>query len=382
MDVDPFALEVPAREDVAQVRVALVRAGDVAPGLDRTVDDHAGTPQPDRPDVAGDAADRGEVGLVGEPQRRKAEQLSQLGLARLAIARKHDGDDLTAAAPQQQRLEEGARLHAEAVAQRIDRGDAGGRDRRGLRHVRRARRLLDASRRLLEVRPVVAVAAEGDAILPHLGEDLKLVRDVTAHRARVRLDADGVEAHAREDARVRAVLGPVAPVEAGHVGVEAVGVFHNELARAQEPGARARFVATLRLEVIDHERQLAVGQGLLLRVQVDELLVRVAHHELAAVVVGRAERDRLERVPAAGLLPGLRGGEDGHLELLAADPVHLFADDLLDSLGHAEAEREPGVEAGGQRARDRRAQHQAVPGCLGLGGRLAQGAAEKQRLSH
>ena len=382
MDVDPFALEVPAREDVAQVRVALVRAGDVAAGLDRTVDEHAGTPQPDRPDVAGDAADRGEVGVVGEPQRGDAEQLSQLGLARLAIARKHDGDDLTAAAPQQQRLEEGARLHAEAVAQRIDRGDAGGRDRRGFRHVRRARRLLSLCRRPLEVRAVIAVRAHGDAVLPDLGEDLELVRDVATHRPRVGFNAYRIEAHALERARIRPMLGGVAPFETRLVDIEAVGVFHDELARAQETGARTRFVPALRLEVIDHERQLAVGEDLLLRVQVDELLMRVAHHELAAVVVGRAERDRLERFPPAGVLPGLRRGEDRHLELLAADAIHLLADDLLDVLGHAEAKRQPGVEAAGQRARDRGAQQEAVPGCLRVGRGLTQGATEKQRLSH
>src|SRR5438132_1698538 len=64
----------------------------------------------------------------------------------------------------------------------------------------------------------------------------------------------------------------------------------------------------------------------MLRVQVHELLMRVADHELAPVVVLRPEGDRLEGLPASCLLPRLGGRQDRHLHLLAADPVHLLAD--------------------------------------------------------
>ena len=91
--------------------------------------------------------------------------------------------------------------------------------------------------------------------------------------------------------------------------------------------------------MVDDLRQLLVARQLLHRVQMHELLVRIAHHELATVVVLRPEGDRLERLPAARLLPWLRRRQDGHLHFLRADAVLLFADDLLDLLLHAEPER-------------------------------------------
>ena len=206
--------------------------------------------------------------------------------------------------------------------------------------------------------------------------------DVAAHRPGVRLDADRVEAHPREGPLVRTVFGGIALLEPGLVGVEAVRVLHHELARAEEPGARARLVAAFRLEVIDDLRQLPVALELLLRVQVHELLVRVAHHELAPVVVGGAEGDRLERIPTAGLLPRLGGRQDGHLHLLCADAVLLLANDLLDLLRDAEPERQPRVEACRERARDRGAEHQAMAGSLRFRRRFPKGAAKERRLSH
>ena len=51
----------------------------------------------------------------------------------------------------------------------------------------------------------------------------------------------------------------VALVEPRRVAVEGVGVLHDELARAQHAGARARLVALLDLEVVEDQRQVAVG---------------------------------------------------------------------------------------------------------------------------
>ena len=208
------------------------------------------------------------------------------------------------------------------------------------------------------------------------------MRDVATHRPRVGFNAYRIEAHALERARIRPMLGGVAPFETRLVDIEAVRVFHDELARAQNACAGARLIAPLRLEVIDDLWHLLVALDLLHRVQVHELLMRVAHHELAAVVVFRAEGDRLQHLPPAGLLPCLRGREDGHLHLLGPDAVLLFADDPLDLLSDAEAEGQPGVKTGGERPRDRGAQHEAMPGGLSFRGRFAQGAAKELGLLH
>src|SRR5213594_3993555 len=88
-----------------------------------------------------------------------------------------------------------------------------------------------------------------------------------------------------------AISPPIAPVSDSTliasrlIRFERVRILHNELAHAQQPRTRPRFVATFRLEVIDHHRELAVREDLRRRVRVHGLFVRVAHHELAPVVV-------------------------------------------------------------------------------------------------
>src|SRR5207237_3978313 len=111
----------------------------------------------------------------------------------------------------------------------------------------------------------------------------------------------------------------------------------------------------------------------------DHLFVRVADHVLAAVVVLRPERDRLERVPPPGLLPVLRRRQDRHLHLLGADPVLLLADDLLHLLRDAEPQWQPAVEAGRERSCDRRPEHELVARRLRFGWWLAEGAADPTR---
>src|SRR5947207_404433 len=114
----------------------------------------------------------------------------------------------------------------------------------------------------------------------------------------------------------------------------------------------------------------------------DQLLVRVTDHVLAPVVILRAERHRLEAVPAAGLLPILRRRDDRSAHLLCADAVLLLTDDLFDLACDAKAERQPGVQTGGEWPRDRGPQHELRPGRGRVGWRVAQGAAEEGRLFH
>ena len=115
------------------------------------------------------------------------------------------------------------------------------------------------------------------------------MRDVATHVAGVGLDADRIEAHARERLRVRAMLRPVLLVEALPVPVDRVRVLHHELAHAQQASARTLLVAPLLLEVVDHRRQLPVREDLVPRVMHHEFLVCVADHVVASVVILRAE---------------------------------------------------------------------------------------------
>src|SRR5439155_14785371 len=106
----------------------------------------------------------------------------------------------------------------------------------GRGRVLRREEILDPSlcRRPLEIRALIAVRAHRDAVLADLGEDLEFVCDVATHRPRVGLDAYRIEAHALEGTLIRPMLGGVAPFETRLVDIEAVRVFHDELAHAQK----------------------------------------------------------------------------------------------------------------------------------------------------
>ena len=73
-----------------------------------------------------------------------------------------------------------------------------------------------------------------------------------AHHPDVGGDRDGLQPETLEDPDVRPVLELVARLEPRVVEVAAVGVLHHELADPDQPAPRARLVAELRLEVVDH----------------------------------------------------------------------------------------------------------------------------------
>ena len=94
-------------------------------------------------------------------------------------------------------------------------------------------------------------------------------------------DRDRLEAQALEDPGVRAVVRPVADVEAGLVAVAGVAVLHHELADADQAAAGPGLVAELRLEVVDDERQLAVAAHDVPQQVGHDLLVGHREHHVA-----------------------------------------------------------------------------------------------------
>ena len=176
---------------------------------------------------------------------------------------------------------------------------------------------------------------------------------------------------------VGAVLLPIAHVEPGVVEVAAVGVLHHELADADQAATRARLVAELRLEVVELDGELAIALDDVAQQKGDDLLVghRKDHVPVAAVL----EPHQLgpDLVVAAAVLPHLGGVDDGHLQLLAADRVHLFANDLLDALGHPEPQRQQRVQPRAQLAHVPRPDQQPVGRHLGLRGVVAERGEEQ-----
>ena len=109
----------------------------------------------------------------------------------------------------------------------------------------------------LAVGRVAARLAQDEDVLTGRVEDHEFVGQAAAHDPDVGRHDDRVQPEPLEDPDVGAVLGVVARVEPGLVAVAAVGVLHDELADPDQPAARPGLVAPLRLEVIDHHRQLA-----------------------------------------------------------------------------------------------------------------------------
>ena len=213
-----------------------------------------------------------------------------------------------------------------------------------------------------------------DVVLARGGRRHVLVRAVAAHRPDVGLDPVPLDPAPVHHAVVGLAVALVVRVQALLVAIEGVGVLHDELARAQQPRARARLVALLDLEVVEAERQLAVGAHHLCDVLRDRLLVRHRQHVLRALAV--LELEQLgDPVPAAAL-PQLCGQHHRHQQLLAADRVHLLADDLHDVLVHAPAGRQERPQARADLADQARADHQLVRERLSVRGRLLLGRQE------
>ena len=158
---------------------------------------------------------------------------------------------------------------------------------------------------------------ERDVVLARRARRHVLVRADAAHHPDVGLHPVPLEPDAVEDPVVGLAVALVVRVEPLAVAVEGVGVLHDELARAQHAGARARLVALLGLEVVEAERQVAVGAHDLGDVRRHGLLVASAPAQSAplrswslnssSIGVAAAALPQLRRVAApASASPGRR----------------------------------------------------------------------------
>ncbi len=174
----------------------------------------------------------------------------------------------------------------------------------------------------------------------------------------------------------------VAGIETVVVAIAAVGVLHDELADADQPTPAARLVAELRLEVVDDHGQLAIRLDDVLEEQRDDLLVshRQDHVPFAAVL--EADHLRADLEVATAVLPDLGRMDHRHLHLLAADPVDLLADHLLDAVGRPFAQGQQRVDARSELTDIAGAQQQSMRRHLRFGWVVAQGGEEEGRKSH
>ena len=128
---------------------------------------------------------------------------------------------------------------------------------------------------------------------------------VATDRSALGLHDDVRDAAPVIDPAIRLIHRVVALVELLDVGVEAVSVLHQELARAQDAEARARLVTELRLDLVERDGKLLV--------RANEVANDVRRHFFVRrpqrhVLIG-ADRELHEqvaiRLEPAGLLPEL-----------------------------------------------------------------------------
>src|SRR5262249_4757207 len=100
----------------------------------------------------------------------------------------------------------------------------------------------------------------------------------------------------------------------------------------------------------------------------DLLLVRGTVEHLALMTVGDAQHLLAVILVAAALLPEIGGLDRRHQDLFRPRAGLLLADDLLDLLQDAQAERQPGIDAGARLPDHAGAQHEAVRDDLRLAG--------------
>ena len=390
--------EVAAGHQVEHVAAVDVGAGDPAGALDDAgveQEAHAGRlllPEGAGADVAlGQARPGGEVGLA---ERLEDDALAELGLQPLGVdlpvAGQPDGEGLGRAVGVPHREDDVLQgvgggpgpvvarvLLVEVVDQRLDgrsRRASAPRGRPGRRRTTgRGRQGVDR----LDVRGVVAPRAADVGVLADGGLRQELLGLRAAHGAGLGLDDDVVEAETVEDPDVGVAVLLVRRVEAGVVDVEGVGVLHRELTAAQDAGPGTRLVAVLGLDLVDRERQVLVGGVEVLDHEGEHLLVGGAEQVVVALAVLEPEDAVAVLGPAPGRLVGLAGQQRREQQLLGADRVHLVADDLLDLAQHAQAERQPGVDAGRGPADVAGADQEAVARHLGVRRVIAQGADEE-----
>ena len=339
-----------------------------------TVDVHPAA-EADRPEGAGlrtgcgvDLLGAGHAQRIGDPG-----QLLRLDGVQLMIAADHQRNHAAVAAVDQQRLDGLFGADAEQRAEVGNRAYFRRRDARERLGRRRARPRIRRRGGHLEVRGIAVGVREHDRVLAGVGQHMEFLRGAAADAAAVGLHRAELQSKAREDAYIGLVHGPIAFAQAGLVDVERIRVLHQELAGAHHAKARPDLVAELELYLVEIHRQLLVAAQLAPRDVGDHFLVGRSVREFPVMTVPEAQQFGAVLGPAAGFLPQLRRLDRRHAQLQGAGPVHLLADDALDLLQRAQAERHPRVQARGEAADQTRPQHELVTDDLRVGGYFLDG---------
>src|SRR6188472_1027352 len=271
-------LEIAACLHTAEMDVVPVRAHDVLALAERVVRDHVHGYADGADRSSARAEGLADLLVLGGPVG-VAQGGEQLHLVQPVVASDERQHDL-AVDRHRHRLRGRTRVDAEELRDPLDRALAGCLDLLGCRELLREVWPRWNPARDLEISRVIAVLADDEGVLPRAGWRKEVLAAAAAHDSRLGGDLHSLDPAALEDPFVGAGVLAEALVEAGGVAVERVGVLHDELAHADQPGARPGLVAVLDGEVVEDLRQLTVALDLA-GVERDGLLVRHREDELA-----------------------------------------------------------------------------------------------------
>ncbi len=177
-------------------------------------------------------------------------------------------------------------------------------------------------------------------------------------------------------------MGPILLVQPLPIPVEAVAVFHGELAHANQAAAGAGFIPPFGLDVVDERGELAIGMDDVPHQVGDHLLVGHGQHHIPARAVLHPPHLRADLIPSARLLPDLRGMHHGHGHLLPANSIHLFPHNVLDLIHHPSGQGEIAEDARTELTDVARAHKQLMADEFCVCGGFPQGFSEQTAESH
>ena len=228
----------------------------------------------------------------------------------------------------------------------------------------------------------VAVVAVQDGLLAHFAQRAELVGAGAADGAGVRLDRSVVESAAVEHVAVGVIVQLIGLVQTFRIPVEAVVVFHDELAAADKAEAGTGFVPVLVLDLVQLYRKLPVGRDVLTGDVRKDLFMGGSETEISAVPVLDAPQLGAVSGPAAGFFPEFRRFQDAGLDLLSADVVHLFPHDVFDLAERPGTQGQICVNSRHLLADESGAQQQDMACDLSFCGHFPQGVQIHVRCSH
>ncbi len=226
------------------------------------------------------------------------------------------------------------------------------------------------------------MVAQDERILTNRSQVHVLVRQFTAHHAGIRFDGDHVQSATAVYVEICLVMVAVLPIQSIPIGIQAVAVFHGELAHADQSGARSGVIPPLGLDVIDQSRQLLVGLDFAPHQVSHNFFMGHRQHHIVIVLVLETPHLGADLVPAPGLLPQVGGMDNRHADLLPADLVHLIPQDGFDLHHRAPGKVQVREDACPERSDESSAHEQLVADNFRLGGGLPQGLTKKLRKLH